>query len=569
MLTKEKKAIVQSLIDSSSKEELIWINGFLSGFIADADQQKTLQELTTNVAGAVKKLTIAYGTETGNSKKLATDLAHKAKQHHIQTKLIALDQYRLNDLSKEEYFLTVISTQGEGEPPAAAKKFYDHIHQNGFKLPNLKYSVLALGDTSYPLFCKAGEDIDLQLEKLGGSRIVPIQKCDVEYDDAADNWFQQVLTNLAKDSATPKKEQKITAPATKPTGKAVYRGTVMSHINLNDRNSIKETWHIEIAAEGVIYEAGDSIGIVPKNNPETVDAIIKLTGSAPDKKIAFKDDSICIAELLTSKLNISNLSDKVIKRCAAILNVEIPETKFNLLDLLIAYPVNSKEQFEEILQVLNPQSPRLYTVSSSPIASPDEVHITVARDIFYINESKKYGCCSDFLSSIFEEDTIEFFVQKNKRFKLPAEDKDIIMIGPGTGIAAFRSFLAERDALGASGRSWLFFGEQHFESDFLYQTEIQNWAATGVLTKIHIAFSRDQQEKIYVQHRMLEQGAELYQWLTAGAYLFICGKKDPMSTDVENTLLQIIQQFGNKTEEEALAFFNEIKEGHRYHKDVY
>ncbi len=567
MLTKEKKAIVQSLIDISSKEELIWINGFLSSFIGD--QLKGLNDENATIVAKAKKLTIAYGTETGNSKNLATDLAHKAKLHHIQTKLVSLDQYRLNDLFKEEYFVTVISTQGEGEPPEAAKKFYNHIYQNGFKLPNLKYSVLALGDTSYPLFCKAGEDIDQQFEKLGGIRMVPIQKCDLDYEDDADTWFQQVLLSLNTIVASSKTNQIIASPAIKSTGKTVYQGRIVSHVNLNDRGSNKETWHIEIEAEGVIYEAGDSLGIVPKNNQAIVDAIIKLTRVDSDQKIIFKGEAITITQALTNKLNISNLSDKVIKRYAAILNTEIPETKFDLMDLLIAYPINSKAQFEEVLQILNPQSPRLYTVSSSSVANLDEVHITVARDVFYINDSKKYGCCSDFLSAILEEETIEFFVQKNKRFKLPAEDKDIIMIGPGTGIAAFRSFLAERDALDASGKNWLFFGEQHFESDFLYQTEIQNWEATGVLNKVHVAFSRDQKEKIYVQHKMLEQGAELYQWLADGAYIFICGKKDPMSIDVENTLIQIIQQFGNKTAEEAQSFFNEIKDGHRYHKDVY
>lgn len=567
MLTKEKHALVQALIDGSSKEELIWINGYLSGFLKD--QSNEIVRIVSADKNVVKKLTIAYGTETGNSKKLATDLATKAKKKNIQTKVVSLDQYRLTDLTKEEYFLTVISTQGEGEPPVSAQKFYDHIHQNGFQLNNLKYSVLALGDTSYPLFCKAGEDVDNQLQKLGGKRIVPIQKCDVDYDADADRWFENVLTTLQGPAATVPLVPVTPVNAPKTSGKTIYQGTILSHTNLNDRGSNKETWHIEIAADGVLYEAGDSIGIVPKNDQVVVDAIITLTGVDPARKISFKGDEFSIAEILTNKLNISNLNDKVVKRYAAIVQQEIPQTRIDLLDLLRIYPVKDVQQFEEILQILNPQSPRLYTVASSPLVHADEVHITVARDVFWINEEKKFGICSDFLSRLSAENTIEFFVQKNKRFKLPAADKDVIMIGPGTGIAAFRSFLAERDASGASGRNWLFFGEQYFASDFLYQTEIQNWKDTGVLTNINLAFSRDQEEKIYVQHRMLQHGAELYEWIAGGAYIYICGKKDPMSIEVENTLLRIIEQYGNKTPDEAKAFFSDIKDAHRYHKDVY
>lgn len=516
-----------------------------------------------------EKLTIVYGTETGNSKKLATDFATKAKKQQIQTKVISLDQYRLNDLSKEELFVTVISTQGEGEPPTAALKFYEHIHLNGFQLPNMQYAVLALGDTSYPLFCKAGEDVDQQLEKLGGKRMVPIQKCDVDFETEADAWFDNLLNGLNKlVEAKPTIEKPVTT-AVKPTGKVIYQGKVLTHLNLNDRGSNKETWHIEIAADALVYESGDSIGIVPKNRKETVAAILQMVNIDPDQIVLYKTESKPIEELLIHKLNISHLNEKTIKRYAEIIKQQISITKSDLFDLLNLYPLQDAAQFLELIQVLNPQSPRLYTVSSSPIATEGEVHITVARDSFYVDQKKKFGLCSDFLSDIEADGTIEFFVQKNKRFKLPTTDKDIIMVGPGTGIAAFRGFLAEREITGGEGRNWLFFGEQHFASDFLYQTEIQNWAATGTLTNVNLAFSRDQQEKSYVQDRMLANGAELYQWLLGGAYFYVCGKKDPMSTDVENTLLQIIQQYGGKSLEEATSFINELKDTHRYHKDVY
>ncbi len=566
MLAEHKLKTLLDLIGSSSKEELSWIHQYISNQLAPASaEQASAPKFATN------KITIAYGTETGNSKRVATDFASKAKKIGINAKLISLDQYRLTDLPKEEYFLTVISTQGEGEPPEAAKKFYDHIHNNGFTLEKLKYSVLALGDTSYPLFCKTGEDIDEQLKKLGGSRIVDIQKCDIEYDEDANQWFDKVIKKLAETGT--QTTAVAAAPAVadkKATGKKAYTGTILTNINLNDRGSNKQTWHIEIAADDVEYECGDSIGIVPQNADLTVEKILSLSkGINAGKQVEYKKETFTIFDLLKYKLNISHLITNVIKRYATIVGVEINETKMDLPDLLKAYPVKDTAQFEEVLGILNPIAPRLYTLASSPAAHSGEVHIIVAKDIFTVNEEKKYGVCSAFLGLQKPDTALKFFVQKNKRFRLPAPDKDIIMIGPGTGIAPYRSFLAERDALGATGKNWLFFGEQHFASDFLYQTEIQNWFETGVLTKVNVAFSRDQPEKIYVQHRMWEQGAELYDWIQSGAHIYLCGKKDPMSIDVEHTLQEIIEKFGEKTKEEAKEYFLQMQNEGRYSEDVY
>jgi sulfite reductase (NADPH) flavoprotein alpha-component len=259
----------------------------------------------------------------------------------------------------------------------------------------------------------------------------------------------------------------------------------------------------------------------------------------------------------------------LVKQYAEISQHEIPIVRMNLLDLLKIYPVKDTVQFEEIILKMNAISPRLYTIASSPTAHEGEVHIVVVKDTFELNGETEFGLCSNYLSKILEEGKQKFFVQPNKRFRLPAPDKNIIMVGPGTGIAAFRSFLAERDATGATGKNWLFFGGQKFATDFLYQTEIQNWYETGVLTKVNLAFSRDQKEKLYVQHKMLQNSAELYDWLLNGAYFFVCGTKDPMSVDVENTLLKIIEQQGNKTSEEAKKFLEQMEEEGRYEKDVY
>lgn len=567
MLAGPKLQTLLQLVKLASKEELIWINGYIAGLISQ-DEGAVPQPVITAPKG---KFTIAYGTETGNSKRLAVEFAGKAKKAGINAKLVSLDQYRLNDLPKEEFFLTVISTQGEGEPPTAAKKFYDHIHQNGFKLDKLKYAVLALGDTSYPLYCKAGEDVDTQLDRLGGERIVDLQRCDVDYEDDADAWFHSVLNKLGGAQSNGKQETGA-VPATtakKSSGRKVYNGTILTNINLNDRDSSKETYHIEIAADEVEYQPGDSIGILPYNHLPVAEAIVSLTGIDPEKSIEHRTGNHSAFNLLHKKLNIAYLPERVVKQYSGIVKQDIPQTKIGLLDLLKIYPVQDTQQFEEVISILEPITPRLYSISSSPEAHSGEVHITVAKDFFTVNEEVKYGLCSDHLSLLPQDCEVEFYVHKNNEFRLPAEDKDIIMIGPGTGIAPFRSFLAERDATGASGKNWLFFGEQHFASDFLYQTELQNWLETGVLTKLNVAFSRDQQQKVYVQHKMLKHGAEFYQWLESGAYVYICGKKEPMSNDVELAMLSIIMEHGNRNQEQALQYIDKLKEQGRLLKDVY
>ena len=554
-----------NLVARSGKDELIWMNGYLNGVVKDFFV--AVPSVQSGVA-AVSKITILYGTETGNSKRLATDFATKAKQNRINAKVVGMDQYRFTDLPKEEYLLAIVSTHGEGEPPIAAKKFYDHIHQNGFKLDKLKYSVLALGDTSYPLFCKTGEDVDEQFKKLGGNRIAPMQKCDVEYDVEANDWFNTILKNL-HDTSTPEPVVIPVPVIAKKVGKQIYTGTILTKINLNDHGSNKRTWHIEIAAEGLQYQCGDSIGIVPENSTDVVNQIISVAKVDAAKKVVFKNEEVTIFDLLKYKINILFLTERLVKQYAEITGQDIPATRMDLLDLLRIYPVKNAAEFETIVCKMNAVSPRLYTIASSPSAHEGEVHIVAVVDEFSINEEKKFGLCSDYLSNLETATEQKFFIQTNKRFRLPAEDKDIIMVGPGTGIAAFRSFLAERDATGATGKNWLFFGEQHFASDFLYQTEIQNWFTTGVLSKVNLAFSRDQHFKIYVQHKMLQHAAELYEWLNGGASFFICGKKAPMSVDVENTLLQIIEQQGNKTSEEAKKYLELMEEEGRYEKDVY
>ncbi len=560
MLEEIKLKELNQLVEGLSREELVWLNGYVSGLVKGNHAPQS--EVVVNKPSG--KVTIAFGTETGNSKKLATAFAAKARKQGLSVKLASLDQYRLADLSKEENFITIISTHGEGEPPAAAKKFVDHIHANQLSLEKLQYSVLALGDSAYPLFCKAGEDVDVQLGNLGAKRLYPLQKCDVDFEAEANQWFEQVISvlgNTQTSGVTPKN-------SVKSSGRKVYSGTVLTKVNLNGKGSAKETYHIEIAAEDLNYEPGDSIGVIPKNPEKEVGVIVELMGRSNANKITYKNEEWQLFDLLKAKLNIFYLPERVVAKYASIVQQEIPSQRMDLVNLLKIYPPK-KEQAEEIIQLLEPIAPRLYSISSSLSAHPAEVHVTVARNKFELDGEVRHGLCSDFLSSLPVNSSVEFYIHKNSQFRLPATDRDVIMIGPGTGVAPFRAFVEERVNTGASGKNWLFFGEQHFHSDFLYQTEWQDYYKTGGLTKFNAAFSRDQKKRVYVQHKMNKQSQELYQWLSNGAYVYVCGAKDTMSVDVETTLRDIIQVQGRKTKEEADAILNGLAEEGRYLKDVY
>ena len=571
MLAEQKLKVFRELVGSASREEIIWMQGYLTGLIAPQSQSGVVT--TTQVATApISKITVLYGTETGNAKKLATDFAAKAKKQQINAKVIGMDQYRLTDLSKEEYLFAIVSTHGDGEPPLAAKKFYDFVHENTLPLSKLKFGVLALGDTSYPLFCKTGEDIDAQFTKLGATAIVPLQKCDVEYDADAAKWFDKVLATLTSHGAGVPAVTAATATseaAKLPAKKTNYIGKVIANINLNDEGSIKEIHHLELEAEGVDYLPGDSIGVVPNNPLSEVLAIIELVGIDAQKPLQFKNEPFTVQELLHKKVNIFQLTERLVKKYSEIVAQEIPAVKMDLLQLLQLYPIKEIAQFETFVTSLNAIAPRLYTIASSPEAHSGEVHLTVEKDEFHVNGQVKYGLCSPQVTALPLDSELSFFVQKNKRFKLPTPEKNIIMVGPGTGIAPFRAFLAERDATGASGKNWLFFADDNFATDFLYQTELQSWVETGVLTKLNVAFNKGHVEKAQVHHKLLQHGEVLYDWLTAGAHLYLCGQKEPMGVEVEKALLQIFEQYGKKNNADAAAFLNQLKDEGRYAKDVY
>ncbi|HAY3507598.1 diflavin oxidoreductase [Elizabethkingia anophelis] len=567
MLSETKLKVLKEISSGFSRDEAIWASGYLAGLAGTSAALADLPPQLTTHTTAVKKITLVYGTETGNSKKLATELAGVAKKKGIQVKLGDLSQYKPKDLAKEEYLFVVISTQGEGEPPILAKKFYDYIHENELNLSNIKFGVLALGDSTYPQFCKTGEDLDTRFEVLGAERIIPLKRCDIDYEEDAHRWLDHIFEVVQNKEAGTSQA----TPAKASSGRKKYQGKVSAIINLNDITSDKETYHIEIETEEPIaYRPGDALGVIPFNPKSVVEEIIGLTGIDPGKQIQTTRVTASVEELLHQHLNISYLLKTTVAQYAQITGQDIPETRLSLLDLLRIYPVKNAEEFEDIIKVLTVQAPRLYSVSSSPEAHGDsEIHITVAKSEFFINDKKQNGLCSGFLSEYEEDGTVEFYIQEAKHFKLPETAKDIIMIGPGTGIAPFRSFLWERDATGAEGRNWLFFGDRNFVSDFLYQSEFQDFLKTGALTNLDLAFSRDTAEKVYVQHRLQQKSSEVFQWLEGGASVYVCGAKEPMSKDVEETLLRIIQHEGKRNEDEAKNYLEELELSGRYAKDVY
>jgi sulfite reductase (NADPH) flavoprotein alpha-component len=309
--------------------------------------------------------------------------------------------------------------------------------------------------------------------------------------------------------------------------------------------------------------------VVPQNPIEIVEAIIDTLGIDASLPVNFKNENYTIHDLLKYKINIIFITERLVKLYADKVQQDIPIAKMNLLDLVKIYPPASIEQFVEIVTQFNAISPRLYTIASAPSAHENEIHLLVVKDKYMVDNALHFGLCSNYLSGLTVGNIQQFFIQSNKRFRLPAPNKDCVMIGPGTGIAAFRSFLAEREVTGATGKNWLFFGEQHFATDFLYQTQIQQWVETGMLSKINVAFSRDQAEKIYVQHKMMQHAQELFNWIQNGAYVFVCGNKNRMSVEVEKTLLQIFQQQANFTEAQAYQYLEQLETEGRYEKDVY
>ena len=564
MLSDTKLSLLQQLLQNASSEEIIWTKGYLAGFLDQSRSGVSVPVVPTAVPLALKPL-IIYGTETGNSKKVASGLLASFKKDKIQAKAVDVFQFDASKLEKESLLLFVMSTQGEGEFPQNAVAFYEKLKASETSLNKVSYAVLGLGDSSYPLFCNAGLLLDEVLAEKGAKRLLPLVKADVDFADAVTNWEADLKKVFQNQSAEPV----IAKTASAVSHKKNYTGVISHRVILNDTGSNKQTYHIEITSDDeVVYEPGDALGIVPKNNQEDVQFILNYFGTEAGKEISLKAEK-ATAEKWLFERNVKGLSKRSLEQIGNLLGVTITTEKADLVDILRQYPKPESLKIESLIEVLLPIAPRLYSISSSAEAHDGQVHLTVNLNTFQVGSATKTGLASQFLADFPLNSALEFYIHKNQNFRLPDEETDIILIGPGTGIAPFRSFLAHRDVIGAEGKNWLFFGEQHFVLDFYYQTEIQEWLTTGVLTKLDTAFSRDQERKIYVQDRIREKAKEFNNWLENGASIYICGQKNPMSQDVEEVILEVIAKERNISAEEAKQVLEELENQGKYQKDVY
>jgi len=567
MLSETKLQLLQQVAHNATKEEIIWAKGYLSGYL-DANSGTIKPQAQVTAAAITVKPVIIYGTETGNSKKVASQLLTNFKKNKIQAKTTDVFQYDITKLEKESLVLFIMSTQGEGEFPQNAVAFYEKLKTSTANLSNLKYAVLGLGDTSYPLYCYAAELLDETLSKLGAQSIVPLVKADVDYADVVTDWEKSLNDYFINSSNA----SLVNVSAIKPTNtsyKKNYTGVISHKVVLNDRGSNKETYHIEITTDDVAdYEPGDALGIFAHNDEHSVQQILSYFKEDGSRLLTIKDKSLNLQQWL-GEHNIKGLSKRSIGQITDLLQTTYSAEKADLADILNVIEIPETVSIDNLIEILLPVAPRLYSISSSAEAHDGQVHLTVTLDTFKVKDVVKAGLASHFLAYYPIGTAIDFYIHKNNNFKLPDNDTDIIMIGPGTGIAPFRSFISHRDATGANGKNWLFFGEQHFVLDFYYQTEIQEWITTGVLTKFDVAFSRDQEHKIYVQDRIRENAAQFNEWLQNGASLYICGQKYPMGTDVENTITEVIAGARGISIYEAKQVLNQLEEQGRYQKDVY
>lgn len=560
--------------------------GWLSGFLASSGAPAAVQSAPA-VAG---KLTVLYGTESGNSEELADRAIKVAKKKGFKAVMKNMADLAPADLAKFENLLVIVSTWGDGEAPETAVGFHKAFMAEDVKLDGVKFSVCALGDTSYEQFCEIGKQVDERLEKLGAQRIAPRVDCDVDYEDSYTEWFDVVIKELAPTAVS---APSVIAQAVAPGGvdfgkKNPFPSEVFDNVLLNGEGSAKETVHVELSLEGsgMNYEPGDSLAVLPTNCPAMIKDVLNAVKLKGTEEIEVKGaGQKHLADALREDFDITALSKAVLKKLAAATGsaalAELLEDGAKeklrayidgreIVDALIDFAPDGLSA-EALAGIFRKLPIRLYSIASSPLAHPDEVHLTVAAVRYETHGRKRKGVCSTFLTDVAKAgDNVPIFVQPNKNFRLPADSNTaIIMVGPGTGIAPFRSFVEHRAAVGAEGKSWLLFGDQHYTYDFLYQLEWQDFLKDGQLTKLDLAFSRDQPEKVYVQDRMLEKGEELYAWLEEGAHFYVCGDANRMAADVHEALISVVKNYGAKSREQAEEYVDALKKSKRYQRDVY
>lgn len=600
----EQVELLNRLLGTLTEKQKIWLNGYLSAVeltqapAGAVDQVQASPVTEAQQVTQTREIMILVGSHTGNCQAIAEDFSQKLEQEKFNVSLKPLDEFKPKDLKKVEDLLIITSTHGDGDPPDNAIAFYDFLFsKRAPKLEDVRFSVLSLGDSSYEFFCQTGKDFDKRIEELGAKRIHPRVDCDLDFEEPAEEWTSGVLkalneakpTNEVVTSVVSESESKQLASQPVYSRTNPFRAEILENLNLNGRGSNKETRHLELDLEGsnLEYAPGDSLGIFPENDPTLVDKLIEVTGWNPEQSVSINNQGEIrsLREALTSTYEITCLSKPLLQKAAAfsgnkelekLLDAENKEELDtymygrDLIDLIRDFgPWHASA--EEFIKILRKIPVRLYSISSSLKANPDEVHLTIGALRYHAHERDRGGVCSLQCAERAEHGSrLPVFIQKNTNFRLPENpEKPIIMIGAGTGVAPYRAFLEEREETEASGKSWLFFGEQYFVTDFLYQTEWQRWLKDGILTKMDVAFSRDTAEKVYVQHRIQEKSKEFFNWLEDGAYIYVCGDEKYMAKDVHATILSVIETEGNLTKEEAEEYLANLRGEKRYLRDVY
>ncbi|TLU64361.1 assimilatory sulfite reductase (NADPH) flavoprotein subunit [Thalassotalea litorea] len=582
---------LQQVIHQYSPLQLAWA----SGYLAAKSEGEGGAALPAAAAQAQSSLTILFGSQTGNAKGVAEKVLQNAESMGIAATLVNMGDYKPKNIKNETHLLIITSTNGEGEPPDDAMALHDFLSsKRAPKLESLQYSVLALGDSSYEFYCQTGKDFDQYLEKLGASRLSERVDCDVDYQSDSDVW-QTAQLEKVKELFAANTAQVVQLPvagneaassihASPYTKESPYTAVILENQKITGRDSNKVVQHLEIdlADSGIQYQPGDALGIWPKNSATAVAKILEILGLNGSELVNIDGAELDLTQALVSKREIGALAKATLIRWQQISDSEAladiladgEQTRklinqIQFVDIIQQYPGQLSAQ--ELIDLLPALTPRLYSIASSQQEVDEEVHLTVGLMQFDIDGELRAGTASSYLiEQLQADDEIDVFIEHNNNFRLPENDStDVIMIGPGTGVAPFRAFVQERSARDADGKSWLFFGDQTFTQDFLYQTEWQAYLKSGELSRLDVAFSRDQQQKVYVQHKLKQNAQAVYQWLEQGAHLYICGDMSRMAKDVHQALVEIIAEQGSKSEQQAEDYLKQMRIEKRYQKDVY
>ncbi|WP_225382842.1 NADPH-dependent assimilatory sulfite reductase flavoprotein subunit [Klebsiella variicola] len=587
-LNPEQLARLQAATTDFTPTQLAWVSGYFWGVL---NQQSGAAVAVPAQAAEVPSITLISASQTGNARRVAEALRDDLLAAKLNVKLVNAGDYKFKQIAAEKLLVVVTSTQGEGEPPEEAVALHKFLFsKKAPKLDGTAFAVFGLGDTSYEFFCQSGKDFDSKLAELGAERLLDRVDADVEYQTAAAEWRARVVEVLKARAPVAAPAQLATSGAvndihTSPyTKEAPLSATLSVNQKITGRDSEKDVRHIEIdlGDSGLRYQPGDALGVWYQNDPQLVKELVELLWLKDDEPVTVDGKTLPLAEALEWHFELTVNTATIVENYATLTRSEsllpLVGDKAQLQQYAAATPIVDMVRFspaqldaEALIGLLRPLTPRLYSIASSQAEVESEVHVTVGVVRYEIEGRARAGGASSFLADRVEEDgEVRVFIEHNDNFRLPANpETPVIMIGPGTGIAPFRAFMQQRAADGAQGKNWLFFGNPHFTEDFLYQVEWQSYVKEGLLTRIDLAWSRDQQQKIYVQDKLREQGAELWRWINDGAHIYVCGDANRMAKDVEHTLLEVIAEYGAMDAEAADEFLSELRVERRYQRDVY